>query len=170
MHTNGKHENDLECLDSSTMPDGIAQPGRMRSLRVLLAEDTPALQKLVSHILEKRGHKVELAENGQQAVDMLLRQQFDVVLMDLQMPVMDGFQATAAIRQLDDQTKALVPTIALTVNGLEGERQRCLAAGMDAYVSKPIQRDELIETMERLGAAYADSDRSDQVSAKPKQA
>ena len=127
-----------------------AAPARL--LRILLAEDTPANQKLVLHVLGKRGHQLEIAENGRQAVDLLGRQPFDAVLMDVQMPVMDGFQATAAIRKLSDSTKAHVPIIAMTAHALKGDRERCLAAGMNAYVSKPIQREELIEVVERLAA------------------
>ncbi len=129
---------------------GSAAP--RRRLRELLAEDTRANQKLVRYILGRRGHEVEIAENGQDAVDLLCRQQFDVVLMDVQMPVLDGFQATAAIRKLSDRTKAAIPTVALTTTGAEVDSQRCLAAGMDAYVTKPISSEELIETVERLGA------------------
>ena len=124
-----------------------------RRLRVLVAEDTPANQKVVLHALANRGHTLEIAENGRQAVDLLCRQPFDVVLMDIQMPEMDGFQATAAIRELNDATKIHVPIIAMTAYALKGDRERCLAAGMDSYLSKPIQREELIETVERLACA-----------------
>jgi CheY-like chemotaxis protein/HPt (histidine-containing phosphotransfer) domain-containing protein len=124
-----------------------------RPLRVLLAEDTPPNQKLVVHILGRRGHCVEIANNGQQALDLLRGQEFDVVLMDVQMPVMDGFQATRAVRRLDDPKKARVPIIAMTAHALKGDDQRCLAAGMDAYLSKPLAASELIATVERLAGA-----------------
>ena len=121
------------------------------SLRVLLAEDTPANQKLVSHILGKRGHQVAIAGDGQQALDLAERQEFDVVLMDVQMPVLDGFQVTAAIRKLPIAKKARLPIIAMTAHALKGDEQRCLAAGMDDYISKPINGRELTELVERMG-------------------
>ena len=138
--------------------DPPAVPARM--LRVLVAEDTPANQKVVRHFLGSRGHKVEIADNGRQAVDRLCGHSFDVLLMDIQMPEMDGFQATAAIRQLGDATKSHVPIIAMTAHALKGDRERCLAAGMDAYISKPVKREELIETVERLGTDGAAGRRS----------
>ena len=98
---------------------------------MLLAEDTPANQKLVVYLLGKRGHTIEIAENGRQALELVGQQDFDVVLMDVQMPEMDGFQATAAIRKLDDPQKARLPIIAMTAHALKGDRERCLAAGMD---------------------------------------
>ncbi|NLT67066.1 MAG: response regulator [Acidobacteria bacterium] len=122
-----------------------------RSLNVLLAEDTPTNQKVAEYLLKKRGHKVHIAHNGRQAVEMLKRRDYDVVLMDVQMPVMDGFQATAEIRALSDQAKAHVPIVAMTAHALKGDAERCLAHGMDAYVSKPVQAEKLIEIVELLG-------------------
>jgi CheY-like chemotaxis protein/HPt (histidine-containing phosphotransfer) domain-containing protein len=132
----------------SPHPDA-AMAAPVRRLRVLLAEDTPANQKLVLHVLGRRGHTVDVAANGQEAFELLRRHPFDVVLMDVQMPVLDGFQATAAIRKLRSQ-KAHVPIIAMTAHALKGDQERCLAAGMDAYVSKPLNAEELIEAVERL--------------------
>jgi PAS domain S-box-containing protein len=122
-----------------------------RTLRILLAEDTPANQKLATYLLTGRGHSVEVADNGQQAVERLQQGSFDVVLMDVQMPVMDGLKATAAIRKLDDAAKARIPIIALTAHALRGDAERCIAAGMDDYTSKPIDADKLIELVERMG-------------------
>ena len=127
-----------------------------RALRVLLAEDTPANQKLVAKILSKRGHSVKTANNGQEAVELLQRQDFDLILMDVQMPVMDGFQATAAIRPLHTP-KSQVPIVAMTAHALKGDHERCLAAGMDAYISKPIDSRELIDLVERLALVPARS-------------
>ena len=128
--------------------DLSAAPARV--LRVLLAEDTPANQKLVRYVLEKRGHTVVVAPNGREALKRLAAEEFDVVLMDIQMPEMDGFQATAAIRKLEDATKARLPIVAMTAHALKGDAERCLAAGMDAYLSKPVNGHELIALVERL--------------------
>ena len=121
-----------------------------RPLRVLLAEDTLANQKLVIHVLTKRGHVVETASNGQQALDLIDQRDFDVNLMDVQMPVMDGFQATAAIRKLPDPRKARLPIIAMTAHALKGDDKRCMEAGMDAYIAKPLDTRELVRLVESL--------------------
>ncbi len=122
-----------------------------RTLRILLAEDNLANQKVAMHFLGQRGHTVEIAHNGSQALEKISQQPFDVVLMDVQMPEMDGFEATAAIRALPDLSKAKMPIVAMTAHALKGDQERCLAAGMDAYLSKPIDAGELIATVERLG-------------------
>jgi two-component system sensor histidine kinase/response regulator len=121
-----------------------------RRLRVLLAEDNAINRELVVRILSKRGHAVVVAANGKQAVSALETQSFDVVLMDVQMPEMDGFEATAAIRQKEKANGAHVPIIALTAHAMKGDRERCLAGGMDGYVSKPVQAEELIKAVEGL--------------------
>ncbi|MHB8900274.1 MAG: response regulator [Thermoguttaceae bacterium] len=135
-----------------------ACPAPVRPLRVLLAEDTPANQKLVLYVLGKRGHTVEVAGDGHSALALLRRQEFDAVLMDVQMPEMDGLAATAAIRNLEDLKKARVPIIAMTAHALKGDRERCLEAGMDFYISKPISSRELIETVERLAGPAGSSE------------
>ncbi len=106
---------------------------------------------MILYALGQRGHKVEAAGNGAEALDLVQRQDFDLVLMDVQMPVMDGLEATAAIRKLDDPKKAKLPIIAMTAHAYKSDQERCLAAGMDAYISKPINRQELIEMVERIG-------------------
>jgi two-component system sensor histidine kinase/response regulator len=108
------------------------------SLRILLVEDNLINQKVAVQILQKNGHRVVVAGDGQQALDALDGGAFDLVLMDLQMPVMDGFEATAAIR-MRDRPDSRMPVIAVTANALQGDRQRCLDAGFDDYVSKPIR-------------------------------
>ena len=133
--------------DSAIAPPAVPN----RPLRVLVVEDTPANQKLVVHLLGRRGHWIEIAADGKEALELFQRQDFNVVVMDVQMPVMDGFQATAAIRKLDDRTKARVPIIAMTAHALRGDDDLCLAAGMDAYLSKPVVARELVELVERLG-------------------
>lgn len=119
-------------------------------LRVLLAEDTIPNQKLVLAILGERGHTVQVASNGRDAIELVQQQDFDLVLMDVQMPIVDGFQTTAAIRALPDAVKSRLPIVAMTAHAMVGDQQRCLAAGMDAYLTKPISSQELIETVERL--------------------
>jgi CheY-like chemotaxis protein len=122
-----------------------------RVLRVLLADDASAIRKLVACVLGERGHTIEMASDGREALALLRRQDFDLVLMDVQMPEMDGFRATAEIRRLADTNKARVPIVAMTAHALQGDRQRCLAAGMDDYISKPMDSLELVQLVERLG-------------------
>ena len=121
-----------------------------RSLRVLLAEDNAINRKLASRLFEKRGHTVVVAENGQQALAALAKQEFDLVMMDVSMPEMDGFEAAAAIRAGEKATGAHIPIIALTAHAMKGDREKCLAAGMDGYVSKPIDAKELFALIEAL--------------------
>jgi two-component system, sensor histidine kinase and response regulator len=123
-----------------------------RGVRILLAEDNTVNQKLATRLLEKRGHAVVVTGNGREALEALERQSFDLVIMDVQMPEMDGFEATAAIRTRENGTGAHIPIIAMTAHAMTGDRERCLAAGMDGYVSKPIQAKELFETIEGLVA------------------
>ena len=117
-------------------------------LRVLLVEDSRFNQKLAVALLEKRGHQVTLAHNGREAVDMFFRQPFDRVLMDVQMPEMDGLEATHVIRQREKRSGWHVPIIAMTAQAMSGDRERCLAAGMDEYLTKPIRADHLYEILE----------------------
>jgi PAS domain S-box-containing protein len=125
-------------------------------LRVLVAEDNAVNQRLASRMLEKRGHRVTVTANGLEAIDALANRNFDLVLMDIQMPEMDGFEATAEIRKREELDGTHMPIIALTANAMKGDRERCLAAGMDGYLSKPIvphELDDLLETYlkRRLG-------------------
>ncbi len=129
---------------------------RRGTLSVLLAEDTPANQKVVTSMLEKRGHSVTVAENGREAVEWCRQQNFDVVLMDVQMPIMDGLQATAAIREQEKNATKSTPIVALTARAMRGDREKCLRAGMDAYISKPIDVDHLIELLESVAAGGRD--------------
>jgi CheY-like chemotaxis protein len=125
-----------------------------RRLRVLVAEDNPVNQKLAQHLLERRGHTPILVTNGREASTALLVDAFDLVLMDLQMPEMDGFEATAAIRARERAGgHARVPIVAFTAHAMHGDRQRCLDADMDGYVAKPIKPVELFEVIDRVMAA-----------------
>jgi len=121
-----------------------------KRLRVLLAEDNAINRELAVRLLSKRGHEVILAANGKQAVAAFETQKFDLILMDLQMPEMDGFAATAAIRQKEKVTGSHIPIIAMTAHAMQGDMERCLAAGMDGYLSKPIQVSELIRVTESV--------------------
>jgi signal transduction histidine kinase/CheY-like chemotaxis protein len=125
-----------------------------RRLQVLLVEDNRVNQMLAMRLLEKWGHSVKLAENGQLALQAIERGElFDVVLMDMQMPVMDGLEATGLIRLHEARHGlARLPIVAMTANAMQGDRERCLAAGMDDYISKPINQAELSDKLSRLGA------------------
>jgi CheY-like chemotaxis protein/HPt (histidine-containing phosphotransfer) domain-containing protein len=117
-------------------------------LRILVAEDNVVNQKLVSRLLEKRGHHVMVVDNGHDALTILEAQPFDVVLMDVQMPEMDGFEATAAIRAREQGPGQRLPVIAMTAHALQGDREKCLEAGMDGYIAKPIQAQQLFDAIE----------------------
>ncbi|MBL8481263.1 MAG: response regulator, partial [Rhodocyclaceae bacterium] len=121
-----------------------------RSLRILVAEDNEVNQMLVQRMLENRGHYVRLAHNGRQALDMLEKHNFELILMDVQMPEMDGLEATRRIRRREAEKGGHVPIIALTAHAMKGDRELCIAAGMDGYVSKPLRASELLEVMETL--------------------
>jgi two-component system sensor histidine kinase/response regulator len=118
--------------------------------RVLLAEDNTVNQTLAVRLLEKRGYSVIVASDGRAAVEAFEKDQFDVVLMDIQMPGMDGFEATAAIREKEKLTGGHIPIIAMTAHALKGDQERCLSAGMDSYLSKPIRTSELFSRIESV--------------------
>ncbi len=120
-----------------------------RCLRVLVAEDNHVNQVLAKRLLEQRGHTVVTANNGVEAVAQVETSEFDVVLMDVQMPEMDGFQATHAIREKEQKTGKHIPIIALTAHAMKGDQERCIAAGLDGYVSKPLQITELLQAIEK---------------------
>ena len=136
---------ELEAAPSPEPPEDVGRP-----LRVLLAEDHPVNQKLVTRLLERAGHTVHVAADGRAAVAALEREPFDLVLMDVQMPEMDGFEATAAIRARERESGGHTVIIAMTAHAMKGDCERCLAAGMDGYVAKPIDRRDLFEAIRRL--------------------
>jgi two-component system, sensor histidine kinase len=129
--------------------EGVLSHTSSFKLNVLLAEDMAANQMLVKHALKKRGHRVEIAKDGREAVEQATAGDFDVILMDLQMPEMDGFEATAVIRS--DPRMSRVPIVALTAHAMSGDRERCLAAGMSDYLAKPLDLQQLIEVVESCG-------------------
>ena len=135
---------------ATSAPDATATVASGNRLHILVAEDNAVNQKLASLLLQERGHSHLIVPNGKEALAAFERESFDCVLMDVQMPEMDGFQATAAIREREKIIGGHVPIIAMTAHALKGDRERCLAAGMDGYVSKPILPDELWRTMAEL--------------------
>jgi len=130
-------------------------PVSSAALNILVAEDNPVNQRVAAGYLESAGHIVEIAENGRLAVDAVAARQFDVVLMDLQMPQMDGLAATQAIRQLPSSASS-TPIVALTANAMRGDRERCIAAGMDDYLPKPFGRRHLLEKVVEWGLSRGD--------------
>ena len=119
-------------------------------LRVLLAEDNYVNQRLARRLLEKRGHIVTVAVNGEEALERIEQEPFDLVLMDVQMPEMDGVEATRAIRNREREAGGHLPIIAITAHAMKGDRERYLAAGMDAYLPKPIRQQELYRLVESV--------------------
>jgi two-component system sensor histidine kinase/response regulator len=134
-------------------PSTTSATSPLRTLQILVVEDNPVNQRLTVRILSKHGHHVVIAANGREAIARLEQQAFDVVLMDVQMPEMDGLEATAAIRVRERATGEHVPIIALTAHAMKGDAERCLGAGMDAYLAKPIEARRLLETIESTLAA-----------------
>ncbi|RLS57204.1 MAG: response regulator [Planctomycetota bacterium] len=135
----------LPVVQRAAPPDVIDRP-----LKVLLAEDSLANQKLAIGLLKRWGHQTTVANNGREAVELAAQGGFDLILMDIQMPEMDGMEATAHIRKQQAQSGAYVPIIAMTAHAMKGDREACLAGGMDEYVSKPIRPLELLGTIRSL--------------------
>jgi CheY-like chemotaxis protein len=131
-------------------PAPAALPDHGRRLRVLLAEDNPVNQKLAVGILAKRGHSVRVAQNGREAVEAVEEQPFDLVLMDVHMPEMGGFEATGLIRQRERANGHRLPIVAVTARAMTGDRERCLEAGMDDYLTKPMKVKDLLAIIDRL--------------------
>ena len=128
---------------------------KRRHLRILLAEDNAVNQKLAVRLLEKQGHTVTVAGDGKEALSILGQRPFDLVLMDVQMPEMNGFDTTRAIRTREQETGQHIPIIAMTAHAMKGDRERCLEAGMDHYVTKPILARKLYEAIESLAPVVA---------------
>jgi CheY-like chemotaxis protein/HPt (histidine-containing phosphotransfer) domain-containing protein len=122
---------------------------RKQKIRLLLAEDNITNQKVALKILEKAGYRAEAVSNGKEVLTALEKNPYDLILMDVQMPEMDGFETTAAIRHKEKEKGGYLPIVAMTAHAMKGDRERCLEAGMDDYLSKPIQPKELMEVIER---------------------
>jgi two-component system sensor histidine kinase/response regulator len=149
----------LQDKDAFAVPERehSLPPGERPSrLRILAAEDNRVNQRLLVRLLEKEGHAVTIVEDGEAAVAISEKQQFDIILMDVQMPNLDGLEATRCIRRRELTTGKHVPILALTAHAMKGDRERCLDAGMDAYVAKPVQKQELLHIMYQYIAPPAD--------------
>jgi signal transduction histidine kinase/CheY-like chemotaxis protein/HPt (histidine-containing phosphotransfer) domain-containing protein len=131
-------------------PAAVASDQEVRPLQILLAEDNPVNQLTATTMFEKLGHAVVVANNGRQAIDKINEQAFDIVFMDVQMPEMDGVTATGEIRRSEKTTGKHIPIVAMTAHAMKGDKEKCLEAGMDDYVSKPIRRKDLAEVVARI--------------------
>ncbi|MDQ7054855.1 MAG: response regulator [candidate division KSB1 bacterium] len=146
---------DAEVVEADAVADEadiVPQSDRPRALEILLVEDNLVNQKLAMRLLEKAGHQVQIANNGKEALDMLASHRFDLVFMDVQMPVMNGFEATQKIREREQKTGEHIPIIAMTAHAMKGDREKCLQAGMDGYISKPIQTEELYKLLQAIAS------------------
>jgi two-component system sensor histidine kinase/response regulator len=140
-----EHKNELASLASQVSPSEAPEASRSR---ILLVEDNVVNQRVAARILEKGGHSVIIAGNGREAVAALERETVDLVLMDVQMPEMDGFEATRIIREDEIGKNRHIPIIAMTAHAMAGDQDRCIAAGMDGYISKPIRPGDLLNLIE----------------------
>ncbi|MBW2193655.1 MAG: response regulator, partial [Deltaproteobacteria bacterium] len=138
-----------EAEAPSKMRGHLDQP-EGTALKILVAEDTPFNQKFILRLLSRWGYQAVLVENGRLAVEALSREKYDIVLMDIQMPEMDGLEAATAIREAEKKTDGYVPIIALTAHAMKGDRERCIEAGMDEYISKPISPEALHKAIQTL--------------------
>jgi two-component system, sensor histidine kinase and response regulator len=157
----------ISTPEEDAVETAVKGPQTVQQLKILLAEDSLVNQKLVRALLERRGHSVLVANNGSEAVAAFASQRFDVILMDIQMPEMDGLEATAAIRMAERQSGIHTPIVAMTAHVLQGDRERCLEAGMDEYLAKPIRARRLFETIEAMVPAASVATPSPAAAAQP---
>jgi CheY-like chemotaxis protein len=139
--------------------DALNEKRNAVSLQILLAEDNPVNQKLAIRLLEKRGHQVALVANGKDAVSAMEKRSYDLVLMDVQMPEMDGLEATRLLREREQGSGSHQAVVAMTALAMKGDRERCIAAGMDGYLSKPIRPQELDEVLDEYMAIEPPAER-----------
>jgi two-component system, sensor histidine kinase and response regulator len=141
----------ISTSSTTTKSRGSASPALdIPRLEILLVEDNPVNQQVAKRVLEKRGHRVQLAENGRKALSAVQQAKFDLVLMDIQMPQISGYEATAAIRRWEATEAKRIPIIAMTAHAMSGVRQQCLEAGMDGYVSKPLKIADLFKEIDSI--------------------
>ncbi|HEV2490232.1 MAG TPA: response regulator, partial [Candidatus Acidoferrales bacterium] len=159
------------AVNTSPAPVPVSSPEKVlrpaSSLRILLAEDNAVNRQLATRLLEKRGHSVVAVNDGRQALQAIEREKFHLVLMDVQMPEMDGLEATRMIRKNEKSTGEHLPVVAVTAHVMKGDREKCIEAGSDDYVSKPIQAEELYSVIDRLQKPSLDSNNGQSMSASP---
>jgi CheY-like chemotaxis protein len=147
------HTQEPEAASAAKDPQEIDAPAAppesgSRSLRILLVEDNLVNQKLAVKLLQRQGHVITIAENGQEALTQFRTHAFDLILMDVQMPIMDGLEATEAIRAEEAGRGSHIPIVAMTARAMKGDEERCLAAGMDGYLPKPINAADLLKKID----------------------
>lgn len=140
---------------AASKPDECPPPTQSRSLSVLLVEDHAINRKLAEILLQRMGHGCKVAANGQVALDVLLKQPFDLVLMDVMMPVLDGISALKRLRERESRQGRYTPVLMVTAHAMTGDRERFMAAGADGYVCKPLSADELCREISRVMAEVA---------------
>jgi CheY-like chemotaxis protein len=145
-----RDEPETQLATAHAAPAAPSPAESSSAVRVLLAEDNIVNQRVAAGIMRKRGHEVTIAGNGRDALTALAHGTFDIVLMDVQMPEMGGFEATAIIRREEAERGGHVPIVAMTAHAMKGDRERCLDAGMDDYLSKPLEASTLLEMIDRL--------------------
>jgi CheY-like chemotaxis protein len=145
-------------MDAKTAPASraVVTATAAISMNILLAEDNQVNQLVMQRLLTKRGHRVTVAANGRIACELTRQQNFDLVFMDVQMPEMDGFEATIEIRRWQNEQHVHTPIVALTAHAMSGDQERCLSAGMDNYMTKPISPTELDEMLRRYQPSATD--------------
>jgi signal transduction histidine kinase/CheY-like chemotaxis protein len=146
-HANEAENTDLED-EARALAERVGREEKSRGFHILVAEDNPINQKLAVRLLEKKGYRATVAENGLVALACLEKQRFDMILMDVQMPEMGGLEATRSIRERERKLGGHIPIVAMTANAMKGDRERCLESGMDDYVSKPVLPEEMFRVME----------------------
>jgi len=142
------HRKPPTVLDHPLVTRHTLREGKSQK-HILLAEDNLVNRRLALSLLQKRGYRVSTAENGLQALTAFQKESFDLILMDVQMPEMDGFETTERIRKLEAEKGGHIPIVAMTAHAMKGDPERCIAAGMDDYIAKPIQVDKLVDVIER---------------------
>jgi two-component system sensor histidine kinase/response regulator len=146
----------LRALGSAPVTPTVPEDQTIKTLRqlsILLAEDNAMNQKLATRLLEKRGHKITTVSNGREAIEALEASLFDLILMDVQMPEMDGWRATELIRERERVTGGHIPILALTAHAMKHDQQRCLDVGMDGFLSKPFEPPRLYEAVDNIAGA-----------------